>query len=279
MTISSVSNNASYLFADLQPQAKAAGSTKVSSTDTDSISLSTASIDFAVNGDAPNVEAASTGSLFYAVNQDVQYPTKHLSSVGSAVDAYTSSLAGSNVYDSSYTTPSAQFLTDLANLKTAAASGNQADTESALAAAKADAPDGVADGEATAVAKGDTAGLAALQVEATANISDYLKTQGYSSKGATAEASAVIINGDTLNATFTSTYTAQTRLAQIENLSLFAADNTGSTNSVSSTTNNPLFNIYETLLDAKSGTAIDQSLTSLDAQYGSSTTNTTSTNA
>jgi hypothetical protein len=267
MTITGVSSS---IFADLQARSTSASSKAVSATD--SISLSTESIDFALNGEAPAVEESTPNFLFYNVNEDVQYPTKNLAAVGSAVDAYTNSLASSNVYDSSYTTPSAQFLTDLANLKAAAASGNQADTESALAAAGNDAPGTVSDGESIAIATGDTAGFAGLEVEATANISDYLKTQGYSSNQATAEASAIIINGDTLDATFTKTYTTQTRLQQIEDLSLFAANNTGSTNSVSSTTSNPLFNIYETLLEAKSGTETDQSLTSLDALYGTGAT-------
>ncbi|MBB5061631.1 hypothetical protein HDF16_006367 [Granulicella aggregans] len=279
MTVAGVSNYGTSVLAELQSRSKITNSPAASSTSTDSISLSTDSIDFALNGEAPDIEASTANSLFYAVNQDVLYPTKNLASVGNAVDAYTNSLAGSNVYDSSYTTPSAQFLTDLANLKTAAASGNQADTESALATAKADAPDDVTTASATAIARGDTSGLAALQVEATANIRDNLKAKGYSSQDATAEAIAIEINGDTLNASFSKTYTAQTRLQQIEDLSLFAAENTGSTNSVSSTTSSPLFNIYKTLLEAKSGTATDQSLTSLDAQYAGRTANSTSTNA
>jgi hypothetical protein len=275
-SISGLGSNADYV-TKAESRSPTASVTAATATSTGSISLSTDAIDFALNGEAPTTDASNSLLLYSTLNADILGPQINLSGVGSAIDAYISSLASSNVYDSSYTTPSAKFLQDLADLQTAATSGNQASAESTLAAAKADTPDSVAGGEDVAVATGDTAGLAGLQVEATANISDYLKTQGYSSTGATAEASAIIINGDSLNATFSTNYTPQMRLEQINDLALFAGENgSASGNSVTTTANSPLFNIYETLLEAKSGTAIDESLTNLDALYGGGLSSATS---
>jgi hypothetical protein len=269
MTIGAVSNYGTSLLTELQARSKNTNSTAASSTD--SISLSTDSINFALNGEAPTTDASNQVLLSYNLNADILNPSKNLGDVGRLIDGYTSSLASSNVYDSTYTTPSAKFLSDLADLKAAASNGNQSGAEAALAAEKADAPESVGLASSTALAKGDTSGLAALDVEATANISDYLKTQGYSSRGADAEASAIIINGLSENAVYSGTYTATTRLQQITNLAFSSSDNGGSAS-------NGLFNIYESLEQAKSGTAIDQSLTSLDSLYGGGTSSAASPN-
>ncbi|MBB6143348.1 hypothetical protein HNQ77_001292 [Silvibacterium bohemicum] len=235
------------------------------------VSLSTESIDFALGGDANTVNASNADSLFSVLNTDI-LNSDNLAGVGSAIDTYTSSLSSSNVYDSPYTTPSAQYLTDLSDLKNAAASGNLGEAQSILATAKLAAPDNVAGGISTAISKGDTAGEAALMVEGTANISDYLVQQGYSATSAAAEASAITINGLSEHATDTPSSSAQTRTQQITDLATYAGDNPGTISS------SPLLNIISTLLESKSGTAIDQSLTSLDALYGSSTPSATGNN-
>ena len=279
MTITSSSNHPNYALTNLQNPLRNANCTSAKTAGTNPISLSTDNIDFALRRDAPTTDASNHLLLSFALNSEI-LSSKNLADVGSTIDAYTNSLAGSNVYDSAYTAPSAKFLADLNDLKTAAEAGNQTAAESALAAEKADAPDNVGGGEATAIATGNIAGVAGLQVEATANISDYLSTQGYSPIEAVAEASAVIINGDSLNPVYTRFYTPQTRLQQIDDLALYAANNSGLTrNSVASALNNPLFNIYESLLEAGSGTATDQALTSLDIQYGGSTASVTSDHA
>ncbi len=247
---------------------------RLNATASNSVSLSTDTIDFALSGDAATVQASNANSLFSVLNANI-LDYNNLAGVGSAIDTYTKSLPNSNVYDSSYTAPSAKYLTELANLKTVAASGNRKEAESVLAAAKLDAPDNVAGGISTAISRGDTAGEAGLVVEGTANISDFLSTHGYSAAGARAEASAVTINGLAEYATNTPSSSAQTRIQQINDLALYAADNAGADqHGVPATSSNPLFNIISSLLDAKSGVAIDQSLTSLDILYGGSTSDT-----
>jgi len=234
------------------------------------ISLGTSTIDFALSGSTTTEVNTDANHLFSVLDTDVlgsEYRggSNNLAAVGGAIDTYTSSLSSSNVYDSSYTTPSSQFLSDLTALKTAAASGNLQEAQTELAQAKLAAPDDVASGAAAAISHGDAAGEAALTVEGTANISDYLATQGYSSAGAEAEASAVTINGLSEYAADTSTSTPQTRTQQINDL----AESTA--NAPLTSSSNPLLNIISDLLAARSGTAIDQSLINLDALYGKST--------
>lgn len=143
-----------------------------------------------------------------------------------------------------------------------AASGNREEAESVLAVAKLDAPDSLAGGIATTISKSDKAGEAGLMVEGTANITDFLSTQGYTAAGAAAEASAITIHGLAEYATNTPSSSAQTRLQRIGDLALYAADDAGtSRHGVSPTSSNPLFNMISSLLDPNAGIAIDQSLT------------------
>ncbi len=279
MTITGVSNSNNYVSANLQTPAKSVNSTAVGATGTDTVSLSTDKIAFALSGDADNVNASNHLSLFSDLNANIlDYP--NLAGVGSAIDAYKNSLASSNVYDSSYTAPSAKYLSDLTDLKSAAASGDMVKSQSLLAKAKFDAPDSVGGGISTAISKGDIAGEAGLVVEGTSNISDFLATHGYSVAGAATEAAAITINGFSLNATNTPTSSAQTRSQQISNLAVYAAENQGKDQpGTTATSSDPLFNIVSTLIEAKSGTAIDQSLTNLEALYGVGTSDQTTRNA
>ena len=139
------------------------------------------------------------------------------------------------------------------------------ETQAALAQAKFDAPDDIATGGMLAVAKGDVAGEGALDVEGTANVAAYLVTQGYSCTGATAEAIALSLHGFLQSATNTSSSSAPTRTQQITDIAQNEASNP--IDAVPTSTD-PLMKIFETLIESKSGTAIDQSLTSLDALYG-----------
>ena len=232
-----------------------------------SVSLGTDSINFALSGDADNVKASNYLSLFSVLNANIQ-DSNNLSGVGSAIDTYTSSLASSNVYDSSYTAPTPQFLADLAKLKTAAASGSREESEFVLTAAKLDAPDSVAGGIATAASNGDTAGEANLLVEGTANINSFLAGHGYSSKAAVTEAAAIIINGLTESAADTPVSSAQTRLRQITDLAAYAANNQEQhPNGASATSSDPLFNVISALLEAKPGASISRTLTYLEGVY------------
>jgi hypothetical protein len=248
----------------------------------DSINLSSdyiQSVDNAI-GNVPDPSDAD--SLFSVLNANV-LASSNLDSVGNTIDTYTKSLANSTGDDSSYTEPSAQYLSDLASLKSAAASGKLSEAQSALARAKADAPENVANGMADAVSAGDTAGEARLCVESIANMSSYLATHGYSKTGATAEAIALMINGLAEYAANTSSSSAETRLQQITYLATYASEHGGT--SGDSNASNPLFNIISTLLNSQSGNAIDQSLTNLVDLYSggsssiqqSSTTTTTTT--
>jgi hypothetical protein len=274
MTITGVSNSYNYVD-NTQSRANAAASSPGAA----SISLSTATIDFAIRGESGTDQGANAEGLFSILNSDILYDP-NLGGVGSAIDTYTSSLAGSNVYDSPYTTPTAGYLADLASLKTAAASGNLTESESLLATVKLAAPNSVAGGISTAIAEGDTAGEAALIVEGTANISDFLAANGYSPTGAEAEADAITINGLSLRATDTPTSSEQTRLQQISSLGVYAADNQVTNQAGNpATSGNPLLNIISTLIEAKSGTAIDQSLTNLATLYGVGQSTSTSNNA
>ena len=136
-SISGLNSSVDYA-ADPQGRSNAA-----SGTTSTSISLSTDSVDFALSGDAAPVNDANDLSLFSVLNANI-LDFNNLAGVGTAIDRYTSSLSSSNVYDSSYTAPSANYLADLANLKTAAASGNTEAAQADLATAKLAAPDNVA---------------------------------------------------------------------------------------------------------------------------------------
>jgi hypothetical protein len=294
MTITGVSNS-DYVSADLQTRAKSATPTAASEVGIDTISLSMDTINFALSGDADNVQASNSLSLFSVLNANI-LDYSNLAGVGSAIDKFTNSLASSNVYDSPYTAPSAKYLSDLSELKTAAASGDQAKSESLLATAKIDAPDNVAGGISTAIAKGDIGSEAGLVEEGTANIGDFLATHGYSIAGAATEAAAITINGLALDATNTPTSSAQTRLQQISNLAVYAAESQATPQSGTfATSDNPLFSIISTLIEANgmgpnglqkvqsgfasTGAAIDQSLTNLEALYGVSTSGPAASNS
>ncbi|MGA3133176.1 MAG: hypothetical protein ABSD59_20445 [Terracidiphilus sp.] len=269
-SISGLGSNADYV---TNAQSR---STAASVTTSSAINLNAGYIQSVDNGMVKVPDPSNAGSLFSFLNLNI-LDENSLAGVGSAIDTYTSSLSSSNVYDSSYTTPSAKYLTDLTSLKTSAASGNINEAQADLATAKLAAPDSVAGGISTAISEGDTAGEAGLIVEGTANFSGYLATQGYSSKGASAEASAITINGLSEDAMNTPSSSAQTRSQQITNLALYTADNPGTTSS------SPLLNVISALLVADgnpvngfrdpSGTAIDQSLTNLVALYGGSPSN------
>jgi hypothetical protein len=295
MTITGVSNTPSYVPGNLQTPVTSASSLTASTAGIDTVSLSTDTIDFAIGGVTANQQASNADSLFSTLNANIlDYP--NLSGVGSAITKYTDSLASSNVYESSYTAPSAKYLADLSALKTAAASGNQQKSESLLAKAKLDGPDNVAGGISTAISRGDTAGEAVLVAEGTNNMSDFLATQGYSSTGATTEAAAITINGFSLGAANTTTSTPQSRLQQISDLAEYAADNQATSQAgTATTTSDPLLNMITTLIEANgigpngirsvesgfatSGAAIDQSLTNLITLYGLGTSSATSSNA
>ncbi|MDR3750372.1 MAG: hypothetical protein P4K94_02690 [Terracidiphilus sp.] len=260
----------------------ATSSSSTTTITTDSINLSADYVQSVENAMGNVSDPSDTDSLFSGLNANVLV-SSNLDSVGNAIDTYTSSLGNSTGDDSSYTEPSAQFLSDLASLKSAAASGNLSEAQSDLATAKTDAPENVANGMADAVSAGDTTGEADLCLESIANMSRYLSTHGYSQTGASAEASALMINGLAEYATNTSSSSAETRLQQITYLATYASEHGGT--SGDSNASNPLFNIVSTLLDSQSGNAIDQSLTNLVALYSggsssiqqSSTTTTTTT--
>ncbi len=245
-------------------------SSVASGSGSNTISFSTETISSALGVNSPTVTDADAGDLLSVVDAEVRGSvylgvSRNLAGVGSAIDKYTSSLSSSNVYDSSYTTPSSQFLSDLADLKTAAASGNFQEAETDLVQGEHDAPMSVGNAEATALAAGDTAGFASLEVEGAANISDNLVWLGCSVAGAQAEASFITINGISESAGNTSSSTSQTLSQEISDL----AESTASTPLASK--GNPLLSIIESLLAAKlSDTGIDQSLADLDALYGNS---------
>ncbi len=268
-----------YVAGDLKTRVPAAAPTATSAEGIATVSLSQDSVSFAINGESDNFKASNYLSLFSVLNANI-LDYSNLAGVGSAIDTYKASLASSHVYESSYTAPSAKYLADLSDLKTTAASGNQARSEALLAKAKFDAPDSVAGGIAMAESKGDGAGEAGLMVEGTANMSDFLATHGYSASGAATEAAAVTINGLALNAADTPTSSAQTRLQQISTLASYSVENHGRNQPGSSSSlSEPLFDIVSTLIKAQSGTAISQSLTKLEALYGVDTSGSPDINA
>lgn len=270
MMITGISDN-NYV-ADLQISPKTANATAATGApSTDSISLSSDYIQSVDNGLLETTDPSNYLSMFSVLNANIlDYP--NLAGVGSAIDTYTNSLSSSNVYDSSYTAPSAKYLADLANLKSAAAAGNMVESKSLLATAKLDAPESVAGGLSTAISKGDATGEANLMMEGTANMSGYLANHGYSSAGAMAEAVALAINGLSENADNASSSSVQMRLQQISDLAVYVAHNQENNQSgIPAPPSDPLFNIISTLLNANSGTAIEQSLANLDHQYEGST--------
>lgn len=149
-----------------------------------------------------------------------------VSSARSALNAYNQILPSSNLYMSSATTPSAQFLSDLTAVGSALASGDVTDAQGAFQAAQADHPESVA--AAVSSARGnlladttdavqaladssnltgvdygqlstDQTNLDSLSREQSANISDYLTTQGYSAADASMYANAVALPVDSIS--------------------------------------------------------------------------------
>lgn len=149
-----------------------------------------------------------------------------VSSAQSALNAYNQILPSSNLYMSSATTPSAQFLSDLTAVGSALASGDVAGAQAAFQTAQADHPESVA--AAVSSARGnlladttdavqaladssnlsgvvygqlstDQTNLDSLSREQSANISDYLATQGYSAANASMYANAVALPVDTIS--------------------------------------------------------------------------------
>lgn len=211
----------------------------------------------------------SVNYLFYRLNPAVQARSGSSTDVQSAVDNYLQSLASSNVYDSSYTAPSSQFLGALSALKSDAGAGDWDAAQIDLAQARQNAPLSVADGISLAIAKGDTAGEAALMAEGTANMRDALAAYGYSQTAATAEADAITING-LVGPSNPDARSILTRLDQIIDLATGLADGSspaGDGNAAAS--NSPLFHVIEDLLEASSPEASNQVLANLDRKYGS----------
>jgi hypothetical protein len=149
-----------------------------------------------------------------------------VSSAQSALNAYNQILPSSNLYMSSATTPSAQFLSDLTAVGSALASGDVTGAQAAFQTAQADHPESVA--AAVSSARGnlladttdavqaladssslsgvdygqlstDQTNLDSLSREQSANISDYLATQGYSAADANMYANAVALPVDTIS--------------------------------------------------------------------------------
>jgi len=142
----------------------------------------------------------------------------NLSSAQSALSAYTQALSTSTLYISPLTTPSAQFMSDLTKLGSALQSGNLGAAQSAFQSAQSAQPDNVAGAMGTAMgminqdeeqaligmANGSAPSAASLtklstdmalwdsaNMEASANISNYLQTQGYSATAATSYANSM----------------------------------------------------------------------------------------
>lgn len=159
------------------------------------VSLSNDTINTVMDDTTNYTLGTSVDYLMYQLNSAVLGPTTSAAGAQGAIDTYTQSLAFSNVYDSPYTAPSAQFLSDLSALKNDANAGDWAAARTDLAQAKQDEPLSVADGMAAAKGNGDTAGEAALVVEATANMSDALVANGYTPTAARDEADAIAMNG------------------------------------------------------------------------------------
>lgn len=236
-----------------------------------SISLSEQTITAVSNGTVQYSIASNPNHVLFLLNEQI-VNSDSLDGVQNAIDNYTGSLAGSNVYDSPYTTPSAKFLNDLGAIKSAAAAGNLGAAKSILAAAKLAAPDTVAGGIAEAHSAGDVAAEAALMMEAGANMSGYLVTQGYTPAEANAESDAILLNvhgfvgtADTL---------PQTQLDQITDLAQSLASGTTSTGQgrIPSPAD-PMFKILEALFEAPTAAASDQTLARLDAIYGTAAIN------
>jgi hypothetical protein len=149
-----------------------------------------------------------------------------VASAQSALNAYNQILPSSNLYMSSATTPSAQFLGDLTAVGSALASGDVTGAQAAFQTAQADHPQSVA--AAVSSARGnlladttdavqaladssnlsgvdygqlstDQTNLDSLSREQSANISDYLATQGYSAANASMYANAVALPVDTIS--------------------------------------------------------------------------------
>jgi len=218
--------------------------------------------------DATDRYAASSNVdlLFSKLNAGILV-SGDVNGVQSSIDGYTSSLQSSNVYMSSYTAPSAQFLHDLDMLKNAANEGDLAGVDSALAAAKLDAPENVTGGEADAVAKGDTVGMANLMLEARSNIAGGLVSQGYTPEDALAEANAIMINGFFVSDPKGDQQSSDTRLQNITSLAVYAAKVAAAQHGASGNSNDPMFNILESLLQAHSPVARNQTLSALVKLY------------
>ncbi len=245
------------------------------------ISLTTNSLTTLLNGtDASNAALLSVvnGAVRYTDSSNPDFLLNNLNAsilgegsltgVQLAIDTYTESLPSSNVYESAYTTPSSAFLGDLKALESDASSGNLGAARSDLAQAKLDNPGTGGDGISRALAKGDTAGEADIEIEAASGVADYLVSLGYTSADAHTEADAIEISG-LVGQTNSTPQAAQTRLNQIADLATSVAKSTpliaqGTLPAPSS----PLFNVTESLLEAPSAAASNEDLARLDSFYG-----------
>jgi hypothetical protein len=199
------------------------------------------------------------------LNQDLF--SGNVTGVQSQIDTYTNSLASSNVYESTYSAPSASFLADLNALKNDVASGDLTGANSELGKAKLASPQYFLG----AYNAGDTAGEASIIQEGTDNVAEYLQTQGYSAVDAKAEANAITfaytpslgLGGSTAGEPSSDPIVT----GQITSLATSAATLDSST---TGGTSDPLFNILESLLkaDAISSAASLQTLSLLNSLYG-----------
>jgi hypothetical protein len=229
------------------------------------IDLTQDSINSALDATSDSTNASNSNFLIYNLNASITN-AGDFTGAQTAIDTYTQSLPTSNVYDSSYTAPSAQFLKDLATIRSAAGSGSLEAAQSALAAAKLDAPSGVADGIAEASANGDKGEEVNLFLEGNANITDSLVARGYTLSDAHAESDAIDINGFISNSLGTTRVDA-TQQAQITDLARSAATAENTTASHKLNASDPMREIIERFLGATSIPAALNTLTWLNKAY------------
>lgn len=245
------------------------GNSATGTTD-DGISLDLQYVNSVLDGASALDQNSNAGYLFSNLNSSI-LTQGNLTNVQSEIDTYTQSLSSSNVYESTYTTPSASFLADLNSLKSDAATGNLSAAQSDLAKAKLAGPDNVRDAVWDATWSGDLAGEASAIQEGTDNVAEYLQTQGYSAVDAKAEANAITfaytpslgLGGSTAGEPSSDPIVT----GQITSLATSAATLDSST---TGGTSDPLFNILESLLkaDAISSAASLQTLSLLNSLYG-----------
>jgi len=237
------------------------------------------SVNTVLNGVGALEQNSNAGYLFSNLNASI-LDQGNLTNVQSEIDTYTESLSSSNVYENTYTAPSASFLADLNSLKSDAAAGNLTAATSDLAKAKLVGPDNVRDAVWDATWSGDTAGAAGAILEGTNNIADYLQTQGSSAVNAKAEANAITLaftpslglGGSTAG----EPPSDPTVTSEITSLATSAATRDSST---TGGTSDPMYNIIQSLLQstAVSDSASLQTLSLLNSLYATNGATSTAT--